>query len=121
VGLSGHGDVIAGGLPNIQLRLMELARALAPQPKLLLLDETLAGLGRQETEHLLGVVRQLRSDGTTIVIIEHTMHAMVRLADRFLVLDHGRTIATGRPDEVVHDRAVVEAYLGKKWMDRARS
>ncbi len=120
VGLPGHADAMAGGLTNIQLRLMELARALAPRPKLLLLDETLAGLGQPETEHLLGVVRQLRDDGMTIVIIEHTMYAMVRLVDRFVVLDHGRTIASGRPDEVVHDRAVIEAYLGKKWAERAR-
>ncbi len=54
------------------------------------------------------------------MIIEHTMYAMVRLADRCVVLDHGRTIASGRPDEVVHDRAVIEAYLGKKWAERAR-
>ena len=120
VGLPGHAEAAAGGLTNIQLRLMELARALAPRPKLLLLDETLAGLGQPETEHLLGVVRRLKDDGMTIVIIEHTMHAMVRLVDRFVVLDHGRTIASGRPDEVVHDRAVIEAYLGKKWAERAR-
>jgi branched-chain amino acid transport system permease protein len=98
---------------------MELARALASRPRLLLLDETLAGLGHQETEPLLEVVRLLRDDGMTIVIIEHTMQAMVRLVDRFVVLDHGRTIAAGVPDEVVNDHAVIEAYLGRKWVDRA--
>ena len=60
------------------------------------------------------------STDLTLRFLEHTMHAMVRLADRFVVLDHGRTIASGRPDEVVHDRAVIEAYLGKKWAERAR-
>jgi branched-chain amino acid transport system permease protein len=98
---------------------MELARALAPRPKLLLLDETLAGLGQPETEHLLGVVRQLRNDGLTIVIIEHTMHAMVRLADRFVVLDHGRTIASGRPDESC-TTAQSSGLPREKWAERAR-
>jgi branched-chain amino acid transport system permease protein len=120
VGMPGQMETIADGLTNIQLRLMELARALAPRPRLLLLDETLAGLGHQEVEHLLEVVRQLRDDGITIVIIEHTMQAMARLADQLVVLDHGRTIAAGRPDEVLHAPAVIEAYLGKRWMDRAR-
>jgi ABC-type branched-subunit amino acid transport system ATPase component/ABC-type branched-subunit amino acid transport system permease subunit len=119
VGMLAQADLIADGLTNIQLRLMELARALASRPQLLLLDETLAGLGHQETEPLLEVVRQLRDDGITIMIIEHTMQAMVRLVDRFVVLDHGRTIAAGEPDDVVNDHAVIEAYLGRKWVDRA--
>ena len=69
---------------------MELARALAGGPRLLLLDETLAGLGRDECDEVLDVLQRLREDGMTVAIIEHTMHAMMRIADRFVVLDHGR-------------------------------
>jgi branched-chain amino acid transport system permease protein len=115
-GLAEQAGVPAGQLTNKQLRLMELARALAGQPRLLLLDETLAGLGREECDDVLNVLHRLREEGMTIGIIEHTMHAMMRIADRFLVLDHGAVLASGTPREVVEDRSVIEAYLGKKWL-----
>ena len=118
VGLAERAAQPAGELTNKELRLMELARALAGRPRLLLLDETLAGLGREECDDLLAVLRELRGQGMTIVIIEHTMHAMLRLADRFLVLDHGSVLAEGLPQEVVEDRAVIEAYLGRKFLAR---
>jgi ABC-type branched-subunit amino acid transport system ATPase component/ABC-type branched-subunit amino acid transport system permease subunit len=118
VGLQERSGVPAGQLTNKQLRLMELARALAGNPRLLLLDETLAGLGREECDEVLDVLGRLRAQGMTICIIEHTMHAMMRLADRFVVLDHGRVLATGLPRVVVEDHSVIEAYLGKKWLAR---
>ena len=110
---------MVGGLSSKHLRLMELARALAGRPRLLLLDETLAGLGSQEIEEMLAVLRSIAADGITIVIIEHTMHAMVRLVGRFIVLDHGAVIAEGPPAAITRDAAVIEAYLGKKWRAHA--
>jgi branched-chain amino acid transport system permease protein len=115
VGLTGYAQRIAGELTTRELRLMELARALAGQPAVLLLDETLAGLGHGEADELIAIIRRLAQDGITIVIIEHTMQAMVRLVDRFVVLDHGAVLVEGSPETVTRDPRVIEAYLGKKW------
>ena len=115
VGLLEQADRLAGELSSKELRLLELARALAGKPKILLLDETLAGLGASEVEELITVIRQLAAQGMTIAIIEHTMQAMVRLVDRFVVLDHGAVLAEGSPDSITKNHAVIDAYLGKKW------
>jgi branched-chain amino acid transport system permease protein len=115
VGLLDQADRLAGELSSKELRLLELARALAGKPKILLLDETLAGLGASEVEELITVIRQLAAQGMTIAIIEHTMQAMVRLVDRFVVLDHGAVLAEGSPDSITKNHAVIDAYLGKKW------
>ena len=115
VGLSNRANVPASELTNQELRLMELARALAGRPRLLLLDEPLAGLGGAEVARLLALIRSLSASGMTIVIIEHTMQAMMRLADRLVVLDHGRVLAAGQAREVTSDPNVIEAYLGKRW------
>ena len=115
VGLLARADAIASVLTNKELRLMELARALAGRPRLLLLDEPLAGLAAREIEDMLAVIRSLAERGMTVVIIEHTMRAMVRVAKRLIVLDHGRILAVGKPSDIINEPSVIEAYLGKKW------
>jgi ABC-type branched-subunit amino acid transport system ATPase component/ABC-type branched-subunit amino acid transport system permease subunit len=120
VGLTRIADKIASELTTKELRLMELARALASRPRLLLLDETLAGLGQAEADEVVSVIRRLASQGITIVIIEHTMHTMVRLVERFIVLDHGAVLTEGKPEVVTRDPQVIEAYLGKRWSANAR-
>jgi ABC-type branched-subunit amino acid transport system ATPase component/ABC-type branched-subunit amino acid transport system permease subunit len=119
VGLGGIADRIAGELTTKELRLMELARALAGQPRILLLDETLAGLGAAESAEVVTLLRMLAESGITIVIIEHTMHAMVKLVDRFLVLDHGTVLIEDLPEAIIRNAQVIEAYLGKKWSQHA--
>jgi branched-chain amino acid transport system permease protein len=116
LGISEDAHLPAGEITNKELRLMELARALASRPKLLLLDEIFAGLSAAEIEELMAPIRRLCAAGLTIVIIEHTMQAMVQLVDRFVVLDHGAVLAAGSPDEITRNPAVIEAYLGKKWL-----
>ena len=119
IGLTDAAATPADRAGNRELRLMEIARALAGKPALLLLDEVFAGLTAAEVEELSALIRKLAGLGLTLVIIEHTMQAMVRLVDRFVVLDHGRVLASGSPDEVTRNPAVIEAYLGKRWLDHA--
>lgn len=115
VGLDDRMDALAGSLTSRDLRLMELARALAGNPRLVLLDEPLAGLGAPETREMITLIRRLPERGVTVAIIEHTMQAMVTTVDSFVVLDHGALLTSGPPQEVVRDRRVIEAYLGRKW------
>jgi ABC-type branched-subunit amino acid transport system ATPase component/ABC-type branched-subunit amino acid transport system permease subunit len=115
VNLAARARDLASALTTKELRMMELARSLAGQPRLLLMDEPLAGLGTAEVEDVLATIRAVSSSGVTIVIIEHTMAAMVRLAERLIVLDHGTILASGRAYDVTRNDAVIEAYLGTKW------
>jgi branched-chain amino acid transport system permease protein len=115
VGLGPRAMKLASELNNRELRLMELARALASRPRIVLLDECLAGLSTEDIDYMMSVLQSLRHDNVTIAIIEHTMHAMAKLADRLIVLDHGSVIVSGPPKEVLKHAEVISAYLGKRW------
>jgi branched-chain amino acid transport system ATP-binding protein len=112
VGLAGRVDQLAGSLNVAQKKRLELARALASEPSLLLLDEVLAGLNPSEIGQMVEIVRQIRERGITIIMIEHVMQAVMNVSDLVIVLDFGKLIASGTPAEVVNNRKVIEAYLG---------
>jgi branched-chain amino acid transport system ATP-binding protein/branched-chain amino acid transport system permease protein len=114
-GLAGKEDVLPAGLNLHERKFLELARALAAKPKLLLLDEVLSGLNPAEVDNAIRLVRAIRAQGATIVFVEHLMRAVVELSDRIAVLNEGRMFALGQPREVMRDPRVVSIYLGKAY------
>jgi branched-chain amino acid transport system ATP-binding protein len=113
VGLEQYAELTADLLPYGQQRLLEIARALAAKPRVLLLDEPAAGLDTHETMVLGDVIQRINDQNITVVLIEHDMNLVMRMAQRITVLDFGRKIAEGAPDEIKTNPAVITAYLGE--------
>lgn len=118
VGLSSYTDVIAENLAYGQQRRLEIARALASNPKLLLLDEPAAGMNESETDDLFDLIKKVQKRGVTVLLIEHDMPFVMKLCDRIAVLNFGKKLAEGTPEEIQNNQAVIEAYLGSEEDDQ---
>ena len=116
VGLSSRRDTPAKSLTTSDRKRLEVARALATRPRLLLLDEVMAGLNPTELGQMLEILKRVRSQGTTLLVIEHIMAAIMTISERILVLHHGEKIAEGAPKAVAADKRVVDAYLGEEYL-----
>jgi ABC-type branched-subunit amino acid transport system ATPase component len=116
VGLSEIKDVQTKNLTFHQIRLMEIARALASKPKLLLLDEVMSGLNPVEVDASINLLKEIRETGITIMWVEHVMRAIMKAVDRIIVLQEGKKIAEGTPKQIANDERVIAAYLGEKYV-----
>jgi len=114
MGLESLKDELAANLPHGHQRILAVCMALATNPKLLLLDEPVTGMNPEETQTMIDLIRQIRDRGVTIVVVEHNMRVVMNLCDRIAVLNYGRKIAEGLPEEIRDNKEVVEAYLGKE-------
>ena len=118
VGLGGSGDKAPGELSVADARRLEFAKALALRPRLLMLDEVMAGLRPAEIEPSLALINTLKAGGMTIIVVEHVMKAILAVSDQVMVLNQGTLLMTGSPREVLSDPRVIEAYLGQKYAQR---
>jgi branched-chain amino acid transport system ATP-binding protein len=114
MGMESLKDELAANLPHGHQRILGVCMALATNPRLLLLDEPVTGMNREETQTMIDLIRQIRDRGVTIVVVEHNMRVVMNLCDRIVVLSYGRKIAEGLPEEIRDNKEVVEAYLGKE-------
>lgn len=114
-GLSSKRFLVAGQLGLVDRKKLEIARALATKPEILLLDESMSGLNPAETEDAIQLIKEIRNSGITVMLVEHVMKVVLGISDRVIVINVGEKIAEGKPQEIIGNRAVITAYLGKRY------